>query len=58
MSSQDIITAYEDIALPNKQTQELPGLDKKMSPHLEYTKQEYWDDNGKPYLVEYQGTGK
>ncbi|KAF9535597.1 NAD(P)-binding protein [Crepidotus variabilis] len=55
--SQDIVTAYQN-ALPEKQSQELPGRDKDMSPHLEYTKQEYWDDNGKPHLVEYQGTGK
>jgi len=57
MSAEDIITAY-DVAVPKKQEQNLPGLDKKMTPHLEYTKQEYWDDNGKPRLVEYQGSGK
>ncbi|KAF4618614.1 hypothetical protein D9613_009819 [Agrocybe pediades] len=57
MSAEDIVTAYS-VAVPNKQKQDLPGLDKKMSPHIEYTKQEYWDENGKPYLVEYQGAGK
>jgi NAD(P)-dependent dehydrogenase (short-subunit alcohol dehydrogenase family) len=58
MSSEDVITAYKSIAVPEKQSQDLPGLDKKMSPHLEYTKQEYWDDNGKPYLVDYVGSRK
>jgi len=29
-----------------------------MGPTAEHAKQEYWDENGKPYLKEYQGTGK
>jgi len=59
MSAQenDIITAYS-VAVPNKQTQDMPGLDKHMSPGLEYSKQEIWDDEGKPHLREYQGSGK
>ncbi|KAF9471729.1 NAD(P)-binding protein [Pholiota conissans] len=57
MSAQDIVTAYS-VAVPEKQSQEMPGLDKKMTPHLEYTKLEIWDDEGKPSLVEYQGSGK
>ncbi|PPQ79427.1 hypothetical protein CVT25_002697 [Psilocybe cyanescens] len=57
MSAEDIITAYS-VAVPKKQKQELPGQDKDMSPHLEYTKLEVWDDNGKPSLVEYKGSGK
>lgn len=57
MSAEDIITAYT-VAVPNKQKQELPGQDKDMSPHLEYTKLEVWDDNGKPSLIEYKGSGK
>ena len=57
MSAEDIITAY-GVAAPDKQTQSLPGLDKEMSPHLEYTKLEFWDDEGKPSLVEYAGSGK
>jgi hypothetical protein len=74
MSSEDVITAYQ-VAVPNKQQQTLPGLDKDMnrtvfrclhisvltgghSAGLEYSKQEIWDDEGKPHLVEYAGAGK
>jgi hypothetical protein len=57
MSAQDIVTAYS-VAVPHKQSQGMPGLDKEMEPHLEYTKLEFWDDDGKPSLVEYQGSGK
>jgi len=57
MSSNDILTAYPN-AVPEKQAQPYPGLDKKLKPSLEYTKLEGWDDNGKPYLYEYQGSQK
>ncbi|KAJ7152277.1 hypothetical protein C8R43DRAFT_1003988 [Mycena crocata] len=52
------ITAYKaSVDLP-PQTQKLPGLDKDMAVPAEHTKLEYWDDEGKPYLKEYVGTGK
>ncbi|TFK41814.1 NAD(P)-binding protein [Crucibulum laeve] len=57
MSAEDIITAYS-IAVPEKQEQNLPGLDKHIKPGMEYTKLEVWDDEGKPSLREYQGSGK
>ncbi|KAF5385068.1 hypothetical protein D9615_001254 [Tricholomella constricta] len=57
MSAQDIITAYS-VAVPHKQAQDMPGLDKHISPGVEYTKLELWDDQGKPSLVEYKGSGK
>jgi len=57
MSSEEIITAYS-VAVPEKQTQELPGLDKDIKPGVEYTKLEVWDDEGKPSLREYKGSGK
>ncbi|KAG1729681.1 hypothetical protein EDB19DRAFT_108672 [Suillus lakei] len=57
MSAQDIITAY-NVAVPAKQTQDLPGLDKKIEPGVEYTAQECWDNEGKPHLQEYVGSGK
>ncbi|PPR03791.1 hypothetical protein CVT24_007471 [Panaeolus cyanescens] len=53
----EVITAYAN-AVPEKQQQSLPGLDKKLKPHIEYTKLELWDDDGKPYLEEYTGSGK
>ncbi|EPQ53270.1 oxidoreductase [Gloeophyllum trabeum ATCC 11539] len=58
MSSEDIITAYKNIAVPSKQEQNLPGLDKDIEPGIEYTKQEIWDDEGRPSLREYVGSGK
>ncbi|KXN88815.1 hypothetical protein AN958_06684 [Leucoagaricus sp. SymC.cos] len=57
MSGEDIITAYS-VAVPEKQKQNLPGLDKHLKPGVEYTKLEVWDDEGKPSLREYQGSGK
>jgi len=54
----DIITAYKQVAVPEKQEQNLPGLDRNIDPGIEYTKQEIWDDEGKPHLVEYAGAGK
>jgi len=58
MSDQKPITAYEASKNLPKQTQNLPGTDENMNPTAEHAKQEYWDENGKPYLKEYQGTGK
>ncbi|KAJ2924027.1 hypothetical protein H1R20_g13071, partial [Candolleomyces eurysporus] len=57
MSSEDIITAYQ-VAIPAKQEQSLPGLDKELAPGTEYSKLEVWDDKGKPSLREYRGSGK
>ena len=76
MSAEDIITAYK-VAVPEKQEQNLPGLDKEIKRELlslnnsdqqyqfdyqtagvEYSKLEYWDENGKPYLKEYAGSEK
>jgi len=57
MSSKDIITAYR-VAVPDKQEQNLPGLDKKISPGVEYSKLEAWDDNENPSLYEYTGSSK
>lgn len=55
--SQDVVTAYS-VAIPEEQSQSMPGVDKEMKPHLEYTKLEFWNDEGKPSLVEYRGSGK
>lgn len=55
--SEEIITAY-NVAVPDAQEQNLPGLDRNITPGLEYTKQEEWDNEGKPYLVEYRAAGK
>ncbi|KAL1740577.1 hypothetical protein HDZ31DRAFT_47207 [Schizophyllum fasciatum] len=57
MGSDQPITAY-DVAVPEKQKQNLPGLDRKIAPGLEYSRLEEWDEEGNPRLVEYQGAGK
>lgn len=54
---EDIITAYDNFK-PEAQKQNLPGLDQAMDPLAEHIKVEKWDKDGKPYLEEYQGTGK
>lgn len=33
------------------------GLDSEMKPAANWTQLEFWDDNGKPFLQEYQGRG-
>ncbi|PWN26774.1 NAD(P)-binding protein [Jaminaea rosea] len=53
----DVVTAYPNHA-PNKQEQNLPGLDAKMDPLASHTQLEKWDENGKPYLEEYAGNGR
>lgn len=55
---QEPITAYHASKHIPAQSQSLPGTDADMGPPAEHAKQEYWDENGKPYLKEYQGTGK
>ncbi|KIJ61434.1 hypothetical protein HYDPIDRAFT_96595 [Hydnomerulius pinastri MD-312] len=57
MSAKDIVTAY-GVAVPEEQTQDQPGLDKHLKPGIEYVQQEYWDNEGKPYLKAYTGSGK
>ncbi|KAJ7182615.1 hypothetical protein C8R43DRAFT_967572, partial [Mycena crocata] len=52
------ITAYKASVEMPAQKQEMPGLDKDMAVPAEHSKLEYWDDDGKPYLKEYVGSGK
>ncbi|WVQ80512.1 hypothetical protein IAT38_002617 [Cryptococcus sp. DSM 104549] len=53
-----VITAYPELTDIKAQTQTLPGKDVEMDPLAEFTKLEQWDDDGKPYLKEYVGSGK
>lgn len=55
--AEELITAYT-VALPEKQKQELPGLDTRLRPGIEYVKQEQWDHHGKPHLRTYKGSEK
>ncbi|KAK4699725.1 hypothetical protein P7C70_g6532, partial [Phenoliferia sp. Uapishka_3] len=52
------ITAYDISSYPGKGSQPLPGLDADMTPQAEHTRLERWDNEGNPYLVEYNGSGK
>jgi len=54
----EIITAYPSITKIQAQQQTLPGKDTDMEPLAEWTKLECWDNDGKPYLKEYEGSGK
>jgi NAD(P)-dependent dehydrogenase (short-subunit alcohol dehydrogenase family) len=50
------VTAYKwNISAQDQQGG--PGLDKDMKEQANWTQLEYWDDNGKPYLKEYEGRG-
>jgi hypothetical protein len=57
LGAENTITAY-DVAVPEKQEQNLPGLDKKIKPGVEHSKVEVWDHDGKPSLIEYVGSEK
>ncbi|KAL8277075.1 hypothetical protein RQP46_010503 [Phenoliferia psychrophenolica] len=54
----EVITAYSHSLRPVAQHQHLPGLDGKMNPVAEWTRLEQWDNDGKPFLAEYVGSGK
>ncbi|WVQ65865.1 uncharacterized protein L199_004043 [Kwoniella botswanensis] len=53
-----VITAYKEMTEIKKQEQNLPGKDTAMDPLAEFTKLEWWNDDGEPYLQEYRGNGK
>lgn len=50
--------ASQELTDIKAQHQSLPGKDVDMDPLAEFTKLETWDDDGKPYLKEYTGSGK
>src|SRR3954471_15084400 len=51
------ITAYPSVEIEAQDQSGGPGLDSKMKPAAVWTKLEFWDDDGKPYLKEYEGRG-
>lgn len=58
MSQQDKpITAYPSVELEAQSQQGGPGLDSKMKPAAVWTQLEFWTNDGKPYLQEYEGRG-
>jgi len=58
MSEQEApITAFPATSIKPQDQSGGPGLDKNMDPYAEWSRLEFWDDNGKPYLKEYEGRG-
>ena len=49
---------FQELVDIPEQKQNLPGLEGNMDPIAEHTRLEKWDDEGKPYLQEYKGSGK
>jgi len=50
------ITAYPT-EIPSQSQTGGPGLDSRMGPDAHWTQLEYWTNDGKPYLKEYEGRG-
>lgn len=58
MSDQEApITAYPSTSIKPQNQEGGPGLDKNMDPYANWTQLEFWNDDGKPYLKEYEGRG-
>ncbi|KAH7063942.1 tropinone reductase 1 [Paraphoma chrysanthemicola] len=58
MSDQEApITAYPATSIAAQSQSGGPGLDAATKQKAEWTRLEYWDENQKPYLKEYEGRG-
>ncbi|KAF1990788.1 short chain dehydrogenase/ reductase-like protein [Aulographum hederae CBS 113979] len=51
------ITAYPSTELKEQDQTGGPGLDAKLAPSANWGQLEFWTDDGKPYLQEYEGRG-
>jgi len=51
------VTAYPATELKPQDQTGGPGLDSKLDPQANWTELEHWDEDGKPYLKEYEGRG-
>lgn len=51
------LTAYPSVELEAQDQTGSTGLDSKMKPAASWTQLEYWTNDGKPYLKEYEGRG-
>lgn len=51
------ITAYPSVELEAQSQQGTPGLDSRMKPAAVWSQLEFWTNDGKPYLQEYEGHG-
>jgi len=54
--AEKVITAFPAFIKPQDQTGG-PGLETKMETPAIWTQLEHWDQDGKPYLKEYEGRG-
>src|SRR4051794_32778916 len=50
-------TAYPSTSIEPQDQEGGPGLDAKLKPAANWTQLEFWTDDGKPYLQEYEGRG-
>jgi hypothetical protein len=57
MSDDGPITAYPAQSIKPQDQTGGPGLDKNTDPYAEWSRLEFWDENNKPYLKEYEGRG-
>jgi hypothetical protein len=57
MSDQAPITAYPAASIEAQDQSGSTGLDANMKQQANWTQLEFWDDNQKPYLKEYEGRG-
>jgi len=57
MSDQGPITAYPAQSIKPQDQTGGPGLDKNTDPYTEWSRLEFWYENNKPYLKEYEGRG-
>jgi hypothetical protein len=57
MGSDAPITAYPATSIEAQNQEGGPGLDAATKQKAEWSRLEFWDDNQKPYLKEYEGRG-
>jgi NAD(P)-dependent dehydrogenase (short-subunit alcohol dehydrogenase family) len=50
-------TAYPSTSIEPQNQEGGPGLDAELTPAANWTQLEFWTDDGKPYLQEYEGRG-
>jgi hypothetical protein len=55
--SKDPVTAYPATSISPQNQEGGPGLDAATKQKAEWSRLEFWDDNQKPYLKEYEGRG-
>lgn len=51
------ITAYPSVELEEQDQEGGPGFDSELKPAANFTQLEFWSDDAKPYLQEYEGRG-